>query len=81
MKTYESIEHPGYMVTTHPKPPGYETKEWFNLCRSHHCMSGHVILDTLAYSNPIWDDPNNPMYRKEVGREWGVEVIWRPIND
>lgn len=76
MSTDKSIEYPGYMVTAHPKPEGYEPNEWFHMVKCYHTSKGHIIKDCLAFSNPIYDEPDNPMYRKQIDSIWGVEAVW-----
>ena len=78
METIESIEHPGYYVTTHKKPNEYTLSDWNHMVKCYHTKQGSIIKGTVTYSNPVFDKPSNEHGRKEVSTEFGIEVIWRP---
>jgi len=46
------------------------------MVKCYHTSKGHIIKDCLAFSNPIYDEPDNPMYRKQIDSIWGVEAVW-----
>lgn len=76
LSTSKSIANPGYNVTAHPKPEGYTPIDWIHMVKCYHTSQGHIVKECVTFSNPIYDDPDNPMYRKEIDRIWGVEAIW-----
>ena len=73
MKTIESIEHPGYMVTYHPMPDGYETKDWFHMVKCYHTAKGRILRDVLA-AVEYHDDGPYPLKSRQ--KSWGVEAVW-----
>ena len=72
----ESIEHPGYLTTYHPKPDEYSPADWFHMVKCLHTSQGHIVKDVLAAVEFEPDPHPYPLKRKQLS--WGVEVIWTP---
>ena len=75
-QTSVSIEHPGYMVTYHPMPDGYELGDWFHMIKCLHTGKGRVLKDTL-FACEYHDDGPYPL--KSRVKTKGVEAIWRSL--
>ena len=53
----------------YPKPETYSVKEWFDLIQFF--WPEATVLAAVEF---VYDQPWNPMYRKVIGTNWGVEV-------
>ena len=74
LKTMESLENPGYLVTYHPKPNNiYTAGDWFHMVKCLHTSKGHIVKDVLS-AVEYHDDGPYPL--KSRVKSWGVEVIW-----
>ena len=65
----------GTCMTFHPKPDQYSTSEWFHMVKCYHTGLGHIVSKTEAAVEFIYDS-DNPLYKKEIDRIWGVEATW-----
>ena len=69
----ESIEHPGWMVTWHPKPDEYTMAEWSHMVSCLHTSKGRVVKAILS-AHTFKDLGPYPL--KSIVDQYGVEAIW-----